>query len=123
MWPFTKKIKVKQTEKINMDCVFNSIISDLDEKRIEDWKHQYERGGWEYFRNLKKGYKLICYTDATGWLFPLRHNECFTNTQKRIIYEKCQEISQLQAKIEKENERQKNEETLKTLFPDCFSKA
>jgi len=68
--PNQEIVKPKVDEKPNpYDCIYKSIIADLDELNIADWKFEYQNSDWEYFHNLKKNYSLKCFDDGKeGWL-------------------------------------------------------
>jgi len=126
MWPFKKKIKPadkpKVAEKPNpYDCIYKSIIADLDELNIADWKFEYQDSHWEYFHNTKKNYSLKCYDDGKeGWLVGVHYNN-FSMFQQRAIYRKCQNMWQAM-QDEKDRIRKERElKEIKSVFPDCFN--
>ena len=122
MWPFNKKPKSKSTvndnTEIPIDCIFNSIIADLS--NFNDWEFTFGRRGWEYYKNLKKGYKIICYTgDNTGTVAEV-DSHCFTDSQQRILYEKCQIIYKWVCKKKDDVRRIEDKKFLKSIFLQCF---
>ena len=122
MWPFKRKIipkpETEEKSKIPMDCVFNSIIADLD--NVEGWNYEFGKHSFEYYTNLKKGYILTCYNnDETGWLSDVSSDQ-FTPLQQGKIYRKCQEIYELRRRKKGAEKKAKDEKILKSFFPQCF---
>ena len=128
MWPFNlfkKKEKTQQApvkETASMDCVFKSIMADFETGSIDDWQFSFGSRGFEYYKNLKKDYSIICYyNDDTAWLSGLHYENCFTSSQQKTLYRKCQEVWKAKQQIEKCIRTADEQKLLKSKFPKCFN--
>ena len=128
MWPFnlfkkkekTQQVPVKET--VSMDCVFKSIMADFENGSIDDWQFIYSDHKWEYYKNRKKDYTITCYSrDNTAWLSGIHYDSCFTSSQQRTLYRKCQELWRAQQKVKDDARKVEEQTLLKSMFPKCFN--
>ena len=139
MWPFKKKFKesrrpafppVKEIPleppvktELNIDCVFQNIISDLNVANVEDWHH---RLGYTSLTNLKKNYSIFCHNSHNSYhaaTISGIDTEVFSDLQQKALYNECQKM--ICAIDEKTNNIRQAlaHERLKSLFPQCVKKA
>ncbi len=137
MWPFNLFKKKEKTSTVPpptvappmkpvepstvYNCIYKSIIADLDELNIADWKFEYENSNWEYFHNIKKNYSIKCFDDGKeAWLLDI-HYDNFSQRQQNILYRKCQDLWH-RMQDEKDKIRKAQEvEQMKLKFPQCFN--
>ncbi len=127
MWPFNlfkKKEKTQQApvkETASMDCVFKSIMADLESLNLTDWEFSYNNYKWEYYKNRKKDYIIVCYSRLSqAWLSGI-DDSFFTPSQQRTLYKKCQELWRVGQEAKKAAKKIEDEKELKSLFPQCFN--
>ena len=123
MWPFKKKIQQAPPDNTggSMDCVFKSIMADLESLNIAEWEFTYNNHKWEYYKNRKKDYIIVCYGYLSeAWLSGI-DDSFFTPSQQKTLYKKCQEIWRTGQEAKKATKKIEDEKKLKSLFPKCFN--
>ncbi len=122
MWPFKKKTQqASDNTDGSRDCVFKSIMADLEGLNLTDWEFTYENYKWEYFKNRKKDYSVVCQSRfSQAWLSGI-DDSFFTPSQRRTLYKKCQELWLVGQEAKKVAEKIEDEKKLKSLFPKCFN--
>lgn len=120
MWPFKKK-QPNVVGHNPMDCVFKTILKDIEELPVEDWDWDWD---WsfriEHYTPIHKKYTLVASLKAaTAWVSGVS-SDLFSHRQERTLYRKLQEIHKKKQQIKHQREEEEAKKRLALQFPHCF---
>jgi hypothetical protein len=124
-----KKKAVNSPAAINLGCVARHVLADLDTKNADKWK--IHLGAGEYYDEawfIEKGYALhIAFNFDEGASLPTHsisfsgvESFSFTPKESEEIYRKFNELIKFNDALERQKALDKDKETMKKWFPDCF---
>jgi len=107
---------VAEASTINIDCVYLSILNDLEPANVNDWACNHN-----WYGNQRKGYIILCNSDLKTATVARMFNNIFTTSQERTIYKKCKDMERLKDEEKSIRDHLADLETLKSNFPHCVS--